>query len=221
LAGKFPANVNGIAALVIAMSLKDLFALAAIALTFIGFAPYIRGIHRGTTQAHVFSWVIWGITTVIVFFAQLDAKGGSGAWPIGISGIITFYIALLAFQRKGDIKITHSDWLFFGAALSSLPIWYLSASPLFAVIVLTAVDLLGFGPTLRKAYHQPYAESLSFFGLFALRNGLVILALASYSLTTLLFPAAVGLGCLFLIILVLFRRHFLRVNSATGKDLSR
>lgn len=199
------------------MNLKDIFSFAAIALTFIGFAPYIRGIHRGTTQAHVFSWVIWGITTVIVFFAQINAKGGSGAWPIGISGAITLYIALLAFQRKGDIHISLSDWLFFCAALSSLPIWYFSTDPVFAVIVLTVVDLLGFAPTLRKAYHQPHAESLTFFSLFALRNGLVILALASYSLTTLLFPAAVGLGCGFLIILILFRRHQLKFIAGNDR----
>ena len=61
------------------MNLKDYCAFAAIALTFIGFAPYIRGIHRGTTHAHVFSWLIWGITTGIVFFAQINAKAGSGA----------------------------------------------------------------------------------------------------------------------------------------------
>ncbi|WP_414729960.1 hypothetical protein [Zhongshania aliphaticivorans] len=201
------------------MDLKDYFSFTAIALTFIGFAPYIRGIHRGTVHAHVFSWVIWGITTIIVFFAQLDADGGRGAWPIGVSGTITLYIALLAYQRRGDTKITRSDWLFFCAALSSLPIWYISADPVFAVIVLTTVDLLGFAPTLRKAYHQPYAESLTFFGLFALRNGLVVLALASYSLTTLLFPVAVGIACLFLIILVVFRRRFLRLNAAPSNDL--
>ncbi len=200
------------------MNLKDYFSLAAIALTFIGFAPYIRGIHRGTTQAHVFSWVIWGITTVIVFFAQLEAKGGSGAWPLGVSGAVTLYIALLAYQRKEALNITGSDWLFFYAALSSLPIWYFSADPAFAVIVLTTVDLLGFGPTLRKAYQQPHTESLSFFSLFALRNGLVILALAHYSLATVLFPAAVGLGCLFLIILVLIRRYFLRHYSVPDRN---
>ncbi len=210
--------MNGILALVLIMNLKDYISLAAIALTFIGFAPYIRDIHRGTTQAHVFSWIIWGITTVIVFFAQLNAKGGSGAWPLGVSGAVTLYIALLAYQRKGTLKIASSDWLFFYAALSSLPIWYFSADPVFAVIVLTTVDLLGFGPTLRKAYHHPYTESLTFFSLFALRNGLVILALAHYSLATLLFPAAVGLSCLFLIILVLFRRYSLRVHSVPDRD---
>ncbi len=202
------------------MNLKDFCAFAAIALTFIGFAPYIRGIHRGTTHAHVFSWLIWGITTGIVFFAQINAKAGSGAWPIGISALITLYIALLAFQRKGDVAITPSDWLFFGAALSSIPIWYLSAEPLFAVIILTFVDLLGFGPTLRKAYQHPHKENLGFFSLFALRNSLVIIALNNYSLTTVLFPAAVGLACVSLIILVLFRRHLLKV-TASRNDLSR
>lgn len=44
----------------------------AIALTFVAFVPYIRSIFVGDTRPHVFSWVIWGITTGIVFFAQLE-----------------------------------------------------------------------------------------------------------------------------------------------------
>jgi hypothetical protein len=50
---------------------------------------YIHSIQQGTTKPHVFSWVIWGSTTFVVFLAQLADKGGAGAWPIGVSGIIT------------------------------------------------------------------------------------------------------------------------------------
>lgn len=71
-------------------SLKLIFSVMAIALTFIAFVPYIRSILAGVTKPHVFSWVIWGITTVIVFFAQLEAKGGIGAWPIGVSGAMPY-----------------------------------------------------------------------------------------------------------------------------------
>lgn len=189
------------------MSIKDILSLLAIALTFLGFAPYIRAIYQGYTRPHVFSWLIWGITTSVVFFAQLSANGGRGVFAIGLSGAITLYIALLAYRRKADITITCSDYLFLLLALSSLPAWYFAADPSIAVIILTGVDLLGFGPTLRKAYKHPQDENLTFFAIFALRNTLVIAALDHYSLATVLFPLAVGISCIILIVLVLAQRR--------------
>ncbi|MCC5796465.1 MAG: hypothetical protein JJU48_03970 [Methylophaga sp.] len=73
--------------------------------------------------------------------------------------------------------------------------------------MLTFVDLLGFGPTYRKAFHLPYQENIGFFSLFALRNLLVLLALEHYSTTTILFPAATGLACVLLIALIVRLRH--------------
>ena len=196
--------------------LKLLFSGLAIALTFVAFAPYIRSILKGNTKPHVFSWIIWGTTTVIVFFAQLNAQGGMGAWPIGVSGAITVFIAWLAFAKRSDISITSMDWIFLCAALASLPFWYFTADPLWAVVVLTTVDLLGFGPTIRKAYSHPYQENIPFFLIFILRNGFAILALESYSITTLLFPVAVAAACVLLLLVVMYRRKVL--NSTITSD---
>lgn len=135
----------------------------AILLTLIAFAPYIKSILQGSTKPHVFSWVIWGSTTLVVFLAQLEARGGIGAWPIGVSGIITIFIAVLAYLKRADISITKIDWLFFILAMSSLPLWCFTANPLWAVVTLTITDLLGFGPTLRKVYYSPQSESALFF----------------------------------------------------------
>ena len=85
----------------------------AILLTFAAFVPYIRSIVSGGTRPHVFSWIIWGITTIIVFFAQLNAKGGIGAWPIGVSGVITIFIAVLAFLKRSDPSITYTGLVLF------------------------------------------------------------------------------------------------------------
>lgn len=191
------------------MTPKELLSALAILVTLGAFYPYIRGILAGRITPHVFSWVIWGSTTLVVFFAQLHAQGGAGAWAIGVSAVITIFIALLAYARRADVSITTLDWAFFLAALSSLPLWYVTADPLWAVVVLTVVDLLGFGPTVRKAYRRPQRESLPFFGLFLLRNGLVILALEHYSLTTVLFPAAVAAACALLMALIVWRRRVL------------
>ena len=191
------------------MSYKELLSAIAIAITFIAFFPYIRSIIQDTIKPHVFSWVIWGTTTFVVFLAQLEDNGGAGAWPIGVSGIITIFIALLAYLKRADITITSADWLFFISAISSLPFWYFTSDPLWAVIVLTTVDVLGFGPTIRKAYSQPHSESLLFFSLFTARNLIVIMALENYSPTTVLFPAVIAAACMSLMTIVTYRRRVL------------
>lgn len=191
------------------MDYKNLCSAVAIALTFTAFIPYMRDIVRGHIKPHVFSWVIWGATTSVVFFAQLEGKGGAGAWAIGLSGAISILIALLAALKHADSSITQTDWLFFAAALSSLPFWYLTRDPLWAVVVLTTVDLLGFGPTIRKAYDDPHSESQLFFALFLVRNFFVLMALATYSVTTVLFPAAIAITCALLIVMVAYRRRAL------------
>jgi len=191
------------------MFYKELLSLAAITLTLVAFFPYIRSILSDEIKPHVFSWVIWGTTTFVVFLAQLEDGGGVGAWPIGVSGIITLFIAILAYVKRADIAITSIDWLFFIAAISSLPLWYLTADPLYAVIILTTVDVLGFGPTVRKSYTDPFSESILFFSLFAIRNSLVILALENYSVTTVLFPAVIAVACLLLIVMIMYRRRTL------------
>lgn len=193
---------------------KELISAAAILVTFAMFLPYIRSIRQGRTKPHVFSWVIWALVTFVVFLAQLAGQAGVGAWAIGVSGMITVYIAWLAYARRADRTITRSDWGFLVAALSALPLWYLTADPLWAVVILTAVDLAGFGPTFRSAWARPFSEHAGFFALGALRNGLVLLALEHYSVTTALFPAAVGAGSIALVALILIRRRTLSRGGA-------
>jgi hypothetical protein len=194
---------------------KGLLSTAAILLTFIAFVPYVRSILRGHTRPHVFSWAIWGSTTFVVFLAQLQAGGGTGAWPIGVSAAITLFVAMLAYQKKADSSITRTDWLFLALAMTSLPFWYVTADPFWTVLILTTVDLLGFGPTVRKAYHFPFDEQMTFFSLFVLRNVLAALALESWSATTVLFPAATGTACLLLVGIIGYRRRILVALKVT------
>lgn len=197
-----------------ATPLKQLFSAAGIVLTFVALVPYIRAIRRGTMKPHVFSWVIWGIATFVVFLAQLAAHGGIGAWPVGVSGLVTLYIAVLAYLRRADTHITKLDWIFLIASLAALPAWFFTADPLWAVVILTTVDLLGYGPTIRRAYAFPHEESIVMFAHFAVRNLLVVLALEHYSLATMLFPVAVGIACVILCLLLAVRRRALPKPSA-------
>ena len=194
------------------LSCKELLSAVAIVLTFAAFVPYFHAIIRGVTKPHVFSWVIWGSTTFMVFLAQIEDGAGVGAWPIGVSGIITIFIAILAYMKRSDITTTRVDWVFFISALLSLPLWYLTSDPLWAVVILTIIDALGFVPTFRKVHRFPHSESLLFFALFAARNLIVMMALDNYSVTTVLFPVVIAVMCLLLIAMALHRRRVITAS---------
>ena len=186
---------------------KELLAAAAIVLTFVAFGPYVRSIRAGQTKPHAFSWIVWGLGTFVVFLAQLADRGGSGAWPTGVSGIITAYIAVLAYRGRSDTSITKVDWVFLAIAVAALPFWLLSSNPLVAVVLLTGMDLAGFVPTFRFAFLNPHEEHIGFYSLGALRNTVAIAALEHYSWTTVLFPAAVGAACALFVATVAYRER--------------
>ncbi|NBV42395.1 hypothetical protein EBR96_06475, partial [bacterium] len=128
---------------------KELLSLITSALTIAAFVPYVRSILKRETRPHVLSWVIWAISTTTVFAAQLASGGGVGAWPTGLSGIITFGIAILAVSAKGELDIKPVDWACLFAAGAAIALWVVNSDPLWSVIIITAVDLLGFVPTAR------------------------------------------------------------------------
>ncbi len=188
------------------MNSKEIYCALSVLLTLVGFYPYITSIFKGQTKPHVFSWVIWSISTLVVFFAQLADGGGLGAWPTLLSGLITTYVAVLAFLRRSEIVITQSDWLFFILALISIPLWYVTSNALFAVLILTTVDVFGFVPTFRKGYDKPFDENIFFYLIFGFRSVASVLALENFSLTTILFPTAIGIMSFAMLPLLVYRR---------------
>ncbi|MDX9742026.1 MAG: hypothetical protein RBT81_12765 [Gammaproteobacteria bacterium] len=179
--------------------------LAAI-ITCIAFLPYILSILRGQTRPHVFSWVIWSINTSVAFLATLHAGGGAGAVVIGFSAGVTLLIAILAWINRADVAVTISDRLFFIAALAAMPLWHWMEDPFWAIWLITLIELLGFGPTLRKTWTQPFSESMTFYVVMMLRNVLVIAAMDRITLTTALFPGAMAMACVGLIAIMVWRR---------------
>jgi hypothetical protein len=80
-------------------------------------------------------------------------------------------------------------------------------------VLLTGVDLAGFGPTFRFAFSHPHKERIGFYSLGAVRNVLAIAALERYSFTTVLFPAAVGIACVVFVVMVGYRRTQQRLQG--------
>lgn len=186
--------------------MKEIIAVIAIALNFIGYAPYIRDTLKGKTHPHAYSWFVWAYITLIVFALQLSSNGGAGAFVTLGAGSTSFIVFALAL-RQGKQDITLTDTLFFISALTATGIWLIADAPVLSITLLVAIDMLGFAPTIRKSWHKPYSETLLMYQLGAFRHGLSLFALASYTFVTVLFPATWTIANILFSTMLIVRRR--------------
>lgn len=189
------------------MEIKFVFGIIASAIGLAGYVPYFWNLARRKTKPHVFSWFVWGLMNAIGFAAQVVKGAGPGAWVTGISGACTLLIAIFAITR-GERNITRSDWACLAAALLGIALWVATRNPLTAVVLITLTDAIAFIPTFRKAYWKPYEETMSQFVCSAIKYMFGLSAIASYSVTTALYPASlVVTNGAFVAILLIRRRR--------------
>lgn len=182
--------------------------IAAVVAVF-NYLPYLIGTIKKTLKPHAFSWIVWTVMTTVTFFAQVADNAGPGAWATGATAVTLFVIAIMAL-RNGGYQITTSDKISFVGALSAIPIWIATADPLWAVIIVTTIETLGFFPTYRKGFMRPYDESILAFMLTITKYSLALLALENYTATTMLFPIALIILSSGLVLELLWRRRVVR-----------
>lgn len=147
---------------------------------------YITSILRGRTRPHLFSRLVWTLTTGTVFFTQIASGAGAGAWVSGCGTLVQASITVLSLAY-GEKTITRGDWISLMAALSALPLWALTKNPLWSVIIVTLIDASAYYPTLRKSFSKPDEEPAAPYIISNIKHGFTLLALGSYSLTTTLY----------------------------------
>jgi exosortase/archaeosortase len=159
----------------------------AAALTFVAHIPYIVTILRGTNKPHMFTWIIWTLLTFIVLAAQIVGGAGPGAWSTAAVLLPCLVITALSITR-GEKNITRADWAMFIAGIAAIPVWILTSNPLWAVVIVVAIDALAFGPTFRKSWDKPFEENSTMYGVNIIRHSFSIAAIALYTTVTALYP---------------------------------
>jgi hypothetical protein len=187
----------------------------AIILTLIGYAQYFRSMFAGKTKPHMFSWIIWASLTAIAYFAQVSDGAGIGSWVTALTALISFYIAGYAYFY-GEKETTKSDWATFIAGISAIPVWLLTDNPLYAVLLVTLIDALGFYPTFRKSWSKPDEETLVHYNLAGLKFLFACFALEHVSWITALYPASLIFMNWLFVIYVLLRRYQLKKYVTGG-----
>ena len=168
------------------MTIHILFASISSIISILCFVPYLRDILRGTTRPHSYTWFIWAALQAIV--AQAMWSGGAGiAIASSVIGAVLCAIIFLLSLRYGTKHITTFDTACFIGALGAMAAYLLFHDALLSVVFATLTDLIGTLPTLRKAYQEPRTETASTHLLSSGAGAFALLALATFSLTTMLY----------------------------------
>lgn len=185
--------------------MKVILGTVAAVLSIAATIPYIIDTYKGTTKPHSISWFIWGTLAGIIFLAQILNGGGSGAWATGMVAALNLFVFFLSLKH-GEKHITPFDWTCLGVAIIAILIWLIIKDPTIAIIIISAVDLTGALPTIRKLYSKPYEETLKTYILYFITWTLSLAALKNYNLITVLDTATLLVMNFTIIMIAVIRR---------------
>lgn len=187
--------------------IKSILGVIATILVLVGYIPYIRDILKGNTKPHLYSWFIWLFVTLIAFALQVSGGAGTASLVTLSAALMCIVVLVLGFRNKCQVVIKKVDTIFLVLALIALGLWLIADQPILSAILTTLVDLLGFAPTVRKSWEDPYSENLLFYYLNSTRFALAVVALQNYSIVTALYPVTwLAANLLFAVMLLVRRR---------------
>jgi len=189
------------------VEIKVILSLIAICIGILAYIPYLKDILAGKTKPHIFSWFGWMIMEFIAFFAIIAGKGSAGAWPHLLSALVCLGTVILCIKH-GEKNITKLDTICIILSMVAVTLWQITNNPVWAVFFITIADALAYTPTFRKAYYKPHQETLITFALNIPKQILILLALSTYSLTTLMFDVyLITANTVFVSMLIIRRRQ--------------
>ena len=165
------------------------FVVIASLLALVGNIPYLKDIIKGKIQPHPFTWFVWSIVSMTVFFGVVAKGGGLGAVPTFVSEFFTIIIFLFSL-KYGFKNIQKVDIIYLMICLLGLVPWYLTKDPTISVIIAVSVDLVAFMPTIRKTSQKPKSENPILFFSNALRHILTLASLDIWNIATTLHSIA-------------------------------
>lgn len=187
--------------------MKEIIGFTAVFLTFAAYVPYYRDIFKGKTHPHVYSWSLWGLLTVLLVALQIKGGAGPATWVTAAAGLLCFGVVFLSLKR-GKKDITVSDTIVAIIALLAIGFWLVVDQPVISILLVIFADMLAFIPTVRKSWHQPYAETLSLYVTNAIRFTLALLAIENYTFLAVSWILVWALGnALFSAMLIIRRKQ--------------
>jgi hypothetical protein len=185
---------------------KEMAALAAACISLISYFPYVTAILSGRIRPHAYTWLIWSITQGTATVGLFLGDGGFAVIGFALSALFNVIIFFLCFTH-GTKKIDPSDGIILLIALAAIVGWWQLKDATLAILMVTAIDAIGYEPTYRKLLDDPRSESLLSWLLFTLAFTLYLASLKEYNWLTLPYIVMTLIANSVLICLIIFVRR--------------
>jgi hypothetical protein len=169
------------------MTFASTLGLAAGVIGFIAFVPYIIGTLNRTTKPNKATWIVWSAVGLTIAASYYASGARTTAW-VPVSYAIGMTIVAILSLRYGVEGWTNLDKCCLAGAGAGLTLWAITKNPVLAYYLTTAVDAMGFMPTIKKAWDKPEEEANLAWPIFVVANTLNLFAITQWNFTIALYP---------------------------------
>ena len=198
--------------------LPTYFIFIAAALRLSGGMAYFKATLSGRAKPNPISWLLWSITPMIAFAAELSAGVGPSAYvtlALGLSPLLVFLAAM--YKNPKLLKLDRLDVLCVLIAALGIILWKITSHPQLAIALVIFADISSAMPTIRKIMHSPHTEYLPTYIISATSMVITLLAIKDFSFASLAFPLYILTINLFLIILITHRSVLIKKRKNKRK----
>lgn len=185
---------------------QTVLVLLAMSAALYGYVHYGREIPKKTLRPRPFTWLIWGVLSTCVAIIQI--RNGADLGTIGaLLGAASGYVLAGMSWFYGHRHVHGADIVSLVLAIGLLFIWGIVGDAVTAVAA-TVVFLIGFIPTIIRAWKAPQNERLAPFAMAIIKYSISFVLLGTVSVETAVYPVVLALAnLLFLLMLVMRRKN--------------
>ena len=182
-----------------------LLAIAVVAALY-GYIHYGRKIPSGKLKPRPFTWLIWGVLSTCISIIQIN--NGADLGTVGaLTGARSGYVLATMAWFYGERKIYGTDVASVALAIGVLAAWVFIGDAATAIMA-TIVYMIGFIPTVARAWKAPHKEGRMPFAMSVLKYVISFILLGSVSIETAIYPVALAVANFVFLVMLAIRRRF-------------
>lgn len=151
---------------------------------------YAWGVVKGKARPNPITWLLWGLTAMIAFAAQIQEGVGMPAlatFVLGVSPLVIFGIAVAKNPIAG--YLTPFTLGCAACAVLGIILWRITDNAQLAIVFSIVADIFASLPTLLKAYHDPSSEYGRPYMLSIISMLIILGTIQSWTFAAYAFPA--------------------------------
>lgn len=194
------------------------FIYVAAAMRLGGGLAYLHATLRGQAKPNPLSWLLWGVTALIAFFAEISAGVGAAAivtLALAVSPLMVFVAAM--FKDPRSLTFDRLNLVCGLMAVIGIVLWRLTSQPELAIVVAILADIASSFPTIFKTIRRPKTEYAPTYAISALSMVIALYTVRNWTFVAVAFPIYVLVVNLFMVGLITVSRRALKRREAKAK----